>query len=351
MNEEYIKGRGAQIKPDNPFTRLSLTKEVTEGIDDHKNGRAYTQVYYDRPKKIVSENDSPDIRLPLSVNPYQGCEHGCIYCYARNSHTYWGFDSGLDFESKIVAKPNAPELLEKTLTSRNWKPAPIMLSGNTDCYQPLERRLRLTRDMLKVFLKYRHPVGVITKNALILRDLDLLSQLADKGLVHVFISVTTLEERLRKVMEPRTSTGLKRLETISALTENGIPVGAMIAPIIPSLNSDEIPTLFKETANHGALTAAYTVIRLNGQDGILFKDWLYKNFPERGAKVWRQIESLHGGKVNDSQWGRRLTGAGALSFMIKQEIALYKKRYFGHREMPAYNLGIYRKSGQPTLFD
>jgi DNA repair photolyase len=284
------------------------------------------------------------------MNPYQGCEHGCIYCYARNTHEYYGFSAGLDFESKIIVKKNAPQVLEQQLLNKNWNAAPIMLSGNTDCYQPQERKLEITRQILKVLLKYQHPVGMITKNSLITRDIDILQELAKEKLVHVMISITTLNEELRRQMEPRTASSLKRLKTVEELTKVNIPVGIMNAPIIPGLNHHEIPAILKAAADHGALTAGMTIVRLNGSIGKIFEDWLRKNFPDRFDKVWNQICSLHGGNVNDSQFGRRMRGEGNIADAIHQLFRASKKKYFAGRSMPAYDLTKFRKGGTYQLF-
>ena len=302
----YLKGKGSQINPKNKFQERSLGNEFLEGIDEPLLARSPNrQIFYETPRKIVNQVDSPDLMLTYSLNPYQGCEHGCVYCYARNTHQYWGFSSGLDFETKIIVKKNAPQLLEKHFQNPNWKPSPIMVSGNTDCYQPLERKLKITRELLKVFASYRNPLGIITKNSLVLRDLDILKDLASDNLVHVFVSITSQQEKLRSIMEPRTATSVKRFEVVQRLADSGIPVGVMAAPIIPGLNSHELAGIIKKAGEAGALTAGYTVVRLNGAIGEIFKDWLDKNFPDRAAKVWNQIMALHGGNVNDSEWGRR----------------------------------------------
>jgi DNA repair photolyase len=351
MKENYFKGRGAQIKPQNPFSRTVYTQTHPEGLDEELIQKPYTQIFEDHPQKIVSKNDSPDINMPLSINPYQGCEHGCIYCYARNSHTYWGFDAGLDFETKIMVKKNAPDLLEKTLRSSKWKPAAIVLSGNTDCYQPIERKLQITRQLLKVFRSFRHPVAIITKNALIKRDLDILIDLAAMNLVHVYFSINTLDEKLRYVMEPRTSSSIARLEAMKQLSAQGIPTGVMVAPIIPALNSSDIHPVLKAAGRSGARSAGFTVVRLNGQDAELFKNWLLHHFPDRSEKVWNQIKSLHGGKPNDSNWGRRITGAGPLAESIRQQFRIYRRMTIGNHQLPPLNLELYRKNPTPTLFD
>ncbi|MFN8807360.1 MAG: PA0069 family radical SAM protein, partial [Bacteroidota bacterium] len=277
-------------------------------------------------------------------------EHGCIYCYARNTHEYYGFSAGLDFESKIIVKRNAPQLLEKELLKPTWNAVPIMLSGNTDCYQPQEKKFEITRKMLKVLANYRHPVSIISKNSLVLRDLDLLQDLAFDNLVHVYISITTLDEELRRAMEPRTASSIKRLKTVEALAKANVPVGIMNAPIIPGLNHHEIPEVLKAAADHGALNAGMTVVRLNGSIGKIFEDWLHKNFPDRFEKVWNQICSMHGGNVNDSNFGRRMSGEGNVADAIHQLFKASKKKYFAGKTMPVYDLTKFRKGGSLSLF-
>ena len=350
MEEEYFKGRGAQIKTANKFLKAQYVAEHVEGLDEPMFSAPQTQVFYENARKVVNKVASPDLSMMYSINPYQGCEHGCIYCYARNTHEYWGFNAGLDFESKIIVKKNAAELVEKFIMHSDWSPVPLSVSGNTDCYQPLERKLEITRSILKVFAKYRHPVGMITKNSLVTRDIDLLQDLAQDNLVHVYISITTLDESLRRVMEPRTASGVKRLQTVEQLAKAGVPVGIMNAPIIPGLNQHEIPTIMKAAADHGALTAGMTIVRLNGSIGSIFEDWLRKNFPDRFEKVWHQICEMHGGNVNDSQWGRRMSGEGTYADIVHKLFKTSKRKFFGERAMPAYNLTKFRKNGNLSLF-
>jgi DNA repair photolyase len=349
MENEYIKGRGAQIKTANRFLKEEYVTEHIEGIDEAVESKPETQVFLESSKTIVNKVTSPDLGMAYSTNPYQGCEHGCIYCYARNTHEYWGFSAGLDFESKIVVKKDAPKLMEKFILNPKWIATPISVSGNTDCYQPLEKKYELTRGILKVFAQYRHPVGMITKNSLITRDLDLLQDLAKDNLVHVYISITTLNEDLRRKMEPRTASAKKRLETVEALAKAGIPVGIMNAPVIPGLNHHEIPAILKAAADNGALGAGMTVVRLNGVIGKIFEDWLRKNFPDRFEKVWNQISSLHGGKVNDSEFGRRMHGEGNHAEIIHQLFATSKKKNFAGRSFPPLNLTLFKGSNL-TLF-
>ncbi len=348
---KYFKGKGAQINVPNKFHEQFISIDDPDGQDEElMSERPKTEVFYESPKKIVSYNNSPDLNLAASVNPYQGCEHGCVYCYARNSHEYWGFSSGLDFETKIIVKRNAASLLERTFLNPSYKPQPIMLSGNTDCYQPLERKFRLTRQILTVCLKYLHPIGIITKNSLILRDLDLLKELAKSNLVHVVLSITSQDESLRRVLEPRTASAKKKFEAVRLLNQEGIPTGIMNAPIIPSLNHHEIPSIIEEAAKNGAKFAGYTVVRLNGQIQKIFKDWLLKNFPERADKVWHQIQELHGGRVNDSEFGRRVVGDGEIAKVIRQLFKVAVRRHLKNSKLSDLDCSKFRKGGNYTLF-
>src|SRR5690606_17753620 len=300
---DFLKGRGAQKNVQNKFFSLSyemrddfLNYCAAEGESPDSNKTQFLEVF---PKTIVNKVDSPDIGMYYSMNPYQGCEHGCIYCFARNTHEFWGYSAGLDFERKIMVKKNAPLLLEEKLKSKSWRAVPIVMSGNTDPYQPAEKHFEITRRCLEVFLKYKHPVSFITKNALILRDLDILKQLNDDRLVQVSISITSLSEKTRLLLEPRTATIKKRLETVKILSDNGIPVNIMLAPIIPGINSHEILPLAKAVSEAGALSINYTVVRLNGAIGEIFSDWIRKAMPDRADKVLNQIAECHGGHLND----------------------------------------------------
>lgn len=350
MESDYIKGRGAQFNARNKFLIHEYVHEHPEGIDEIDTLNKSTKIYYEYPKKIINKVDSPDLYFGFSMNPYQGCEHGCIYCYARNSHEYWGFSAGMDFESKIIVKPEAPRLLEKEFLKKSWKPAPIMLSGNTDCYQPIERKLKITRQLLKVLIKYQNPVGMITKNSLILRDLDFLKALSESNLMKVSVSITTLNEKLRLKLEPRTANIYQRLKIIEKLSAAKIPVGVMVAPIIPGLNNHEIPHIMKKAAEAGALDAGMTIVRLNGSIQYLFKDWLEKNFPDRFNKVWNQIAEVHGGQVNDSRWGRRMTGSGPMAESIWKLFRSCHKKHYHNKGMPPFDLTRFRKSGIMNLF-
>lgn len=356
FKKNIIKGRGAQQNVHNRFFELSHEQRddfleycAKEGEEVDKNKTLYLPVF---PKTIVNKVKSPDVGMAYSMNMYQGCEHGCIYCYARNSHEFWGFSAGLDFERRILVKKDAPTLLETFIKLKSWKAYPIVMSGNTDCYQPAEQKFEITRQCLEVFLKYKHPVGIITKNALILRDLDLLKALAKDNLVSVNVSITSLSEDTRRILEPRTATIKKRLGTVKILSENGIPVNVMLAPIIPSINSHEILPLAKAVSEAGALSIAHTIVRLNGAIGEIFTDWIHKALPDRAEKVLHQIENCHGGTLNDSRFGQRMRGEGQIAKQINDLVKLARLKYFKGKAMPKLNTELHEpfKDGQMRLF-
>lgn len=352
-NERYDSGRGAQYNPQNKFLQGAYLQEFPEGIDDWEQEPRKTEYLFDESRTIVNEVKSEDVGMVFSANPYQGCEHGCIYCYARNSHEYWGYSAGLDFESRIIVKHNAPDLLRKFFDRKSWVPAPISLSGNTDCYQPAERKMLLTRKLLEICLEYRNPVGVLTKNALVLRDLDLLKELARHNLVRVFSSITSLDEKLRLKLEPRTATYRGRLKVVETMSKNGIPTGVMNAPVIPGLNDSHMHDVLKASSEAGALWAGYTVVRLNGAIGPIFEDWLRKSFPDRAEKIWNLIRSCHQGNVNDSRKGKRMSGDGKIAELIRTQFALYCKKYRLNETQHQWNLTAFRRAapGQGNLFD
>jgi DNA repair photolyase len=327
ITADYFKGRGAQINTENRFQQHRYVQEDLAGLDEIFLQKEKTEIIYTYPKTIINKVENTDIGLGYSMNPYQGCEHGCIYCYARNTHEYWGYSAGLDFERKIIVKKNSIEMLEKHFSSKRWKPQPLMLSGNTDCYQPVERDLQITRNILLTCLKYKHPVSIITKNTLIKRDLDVLSQLAAHNLVHVMVSITGTDEHMRLQLEPRTASYKSRFAVIELLSKYKIPCGVMVAPIIPGINNHEIPLVLELAGQAGASSAGITVVRLNGAVEPLFKDWLLKNFPDRADKVWSQIMECHGGKVSDSRVGVRMRGEGKIAESISQLFALAKKKF------------------------
>lgn len=351
MSGNPIKGRGAQIKAANPFLSAEYVTEHSEGLDEAFEISSKTKFFEETPKKIVNPVDSPDIGMEYSMNPYQGCEHGCVYCYARNTHAYWGFNAGIDFEQNIIVKKNAPELLEKQLSHPKWKVAPIMFSGNTDCYQPAEKKFGITRKMLGVLLKFKHPVGMITKNSLILRDLDLLQELAQYNLVRVAVSINSLTEALRLKMEPRTASYRKRLEVIEKLSEKNIPVIVMAAPVIPGLNDHELPDVLKAAAGRGARGAAFTIVRLNGEVGNVFENWIRTAFPDRADKVLHRIQSCHGGSLNDSRWGRRMRGEGNVAESIHQLFRMASAKYFKKEKLLPLNCAAFKvPKAQMELF-
>jgi len=323
--KQYFKGRGAQVNPHNKFLKDVYVKAHDEGIDDWEESDRKTSFIFEQSKTIVNKVDSPDVGMAYSLNPYQGCEHGCTYCYARNSHQYWGYSAGLEFERKIIVKKDAPTLFKKFLEKKGWDATTISLSGNTDCYQPAERKYRLTRQLLEIALEYKQPIGMITKNSLILRDSDLLAEMAKQNLCMVYVSINSLNEDLRQKMEPRTTTAKQRLKVVEQLSALNIPVGVMVAPLIPGLSDHEIPSILKAVANAGATNAGYTVVRLNGAIGQIFEDWLKKNFPDRADKVWHMIQSCHGGNVNDSRFGDRMRGDGNIAKMIRDSFRLHCK--------------------------
>lgn len=348
-----IQGRGAQRKVHNRF--FNLEHEVldeflnfcdAEGEISDENKTSYIDVF---PKTFVNKISSPDVGMSYSANPYQGCEHGCVYCYARNSHEFWGYGAGLDFERKILIKKNAPQLLEDKLKSKPWVGETIVFSGNTDCYQPIERRLKITRQCLEVMLKWKHPTGIITKNSLILRDLNLLKEMATLNSIAVHISITTLSEKTRGLLEPRTTTIKQRLKTVEVLSENGIPVNVMIAPIIPSLNSHEILPIIKKVSELGARSVAHTVVRLNGQVATIFEDWARKTIPDRANRILNQIAECHGGSLNDSEWGRRIKGKGVIARQIADTVKLGKKKYLNGRTMPGLDSSHYLQLKNPQM--
>lgn len=340
--ENYFKGRGAQFNPHNRFAKNDYVKEHDEGIDDWELEDQKTTFILGKSKSIVNKVESPDVGMAYSLNPYQGCEHGCTYCYARNAHEYWGFSAGLDFERKIIVKTDAPSLFKKFLEKKGWDASVISLSGNTDCYQPAERKFRITRQLLEIALEYRQPIGMITKNALILRDIDLLTEMAKLNLCIVYVSINSLNEQLRQKMEPRTTTAKQRLKIVEQLSNAGIPMGVMVAPLVPGLSDHEIPSILKTIANCGAIAAGYTVVRLNGAIGGIFEDWLRKNYPDRFEKVWHMIQSCHSGNVNDSRFGDRMRGDGNIAQLIRDTFKLHCRLNHLNEVKPTLNSSLFK---------
>ncbi|MBS1931540.1 MAG: PA0069 family radical SAM protein [Bacteroidetes bacterium] len=349
--QQYLTGRGAQINTKNRFLKDEYAQEHIEGIDvpnaigDEEKNEA-TQYQEQEVKSIVNKVESPDVGMMYSMNPYAGCEHGCIYCYARNVHEYWGYSAGLDFERKIIVKANATKLLRKFLMHPKWDATPIMLSGNTDCYQPAEQTYRLTRGLLEVCNEFNQPVGILTKNSWILKDKDVLQDMAKKKIVSAMVSITSFNEDLRRVMEPRTTTAKQKLKVINELSTAGVRMGIMMGPMIPGLNEHEMQRIMKAAKDNGATFTAYTFIRLNGAIKFLFHDWLYKNFPDRADKVWHHIEHSHDGKVNDSRWGVRMRGEGPIAKLVADQYKKYGKLYGMNTEEWSLNRNLFRRPGE-----
>jgi len=343
---QYHTGRGAQINTPNRFLKNETTREHVEGIDDWEESNSKTQYIEMASKTIVNKVESKDVGMGYSMNPYAGCEHGCIYCYARNVHEYWGYSAGIDFEQKILVKKNAAILLRKFLMHPTWDATPIMLSGNTDCYQPAEQQYRLTRALLEVCNEFNQPVGILTKNSWILKDKDLLQEMAKKKIVSAMVSITSLDENLRRIMEPRTTTAKQKLKVIEELSKAGVRMGIMMGPMVPGLNEHEMQRIMKAAADHGATFTAYTFIRLNGAIKLLFHDWLYKNFPNHADKVWHLIEQGHGGKVNDTRWGVRMRGEGNIAQIVAQQYKKYGKLYHMNEEEWSLDSSLFKKPGE-----
>ena len=349
-------GRGAQRNVHNRLFELKhelrddfLNHCELEGEIAQSNKTNYIEVF---PKTFVNKINSPDVGMSYSANPYQGCEHGCIYCYARNSHEYWGYGAGVDFERNIMVKKNAPALLETFIQKKSWMGNTIVFSGNTDAYQPIERRLKITRKCLEVMLSWGHPTGIITKNSLVLRDLDILKEMAKINTIAVHISITSLSEDTRRLLEPRTASIGQRLKAIEVLSSHGIPVNVMIAPVIPSLNCHEIIPIIKKVSSLGAKSVAHTVVRLNGQLAVLFEDWARKTIPDKADRILNQIAACHGGSLNDSRWGKRMRGDGVIAKQIADMIKVGKKKHLPEGGIPDMDLSRFqqRKNPQMRLF-
>jgi DNA repair photolyase len=344
-----IVGRGAAGNPKNRFERIVVEPDETEGDEP----RPETVYLRDHSRSIIARNVSPDIGFDASINPYRGCTHGCVYCFARPTHEYLGLSAGLDFESRILVKQDAPELLKKELSSPRWNPQVLSMSGVTDPYQPVERRLRITRRCLEVLAEFRNPVVIVTKNYLVTRDMDLLSELASHEAAAVAFSLTTLDDDLRRIMEPRTSSPARRLAAVEKLAAAGIPVGVMTAPVIPGLNDHELPNLLSAAAEAGATFAAYVPVRLPYAVAPLFEDWLARHFPERKDKVLNCIRSMRGGELNDASFGSRMRGEGLFARHIAQLFSISCRRAgIGEGRFPKLSTAAFRGSGgaQHDLF-
>ena len=323
---QFERGRGARSNETSRFDRHSA-ELLDDGWDTLAElPRLRTEVFTETPKSIISRNKSPDISFDRSINPYRGCEHGCVYCYARPSHSYMGLSPGLDFESKLFIKPNAAALLREELTATNYQAQTLALGANTDPYQPIERDYRITRSVIEVLSEFNHPFGIVTKSATVLRDIDLLKPMAEKGLVKVAISVTTLDGKLAREMEPRASTPMKRLAALEILAKAGIPTVVMMGPIIPGLNDAEIENILKAARNSGVREAGYTMLRLPHEVKDIFKDWLEKTYPDKAQRVMSLVKSTRGGNDNDPNFGTRMTGQGPYAWTIGRRFQLACQR-------------------------
>lgn len=352
--QEYlppIKGRGAASNPNNRFDEIHLTKDSE--YDPPQDPAPKTQFFKDTTKTLISYSDSPDMGPIASINSYRGCEHGCIYCYARPYHEYLGMSSGVDFETKIFVKENAPELLRRELSHKKWAPRVLMMSGVTDCYQPAERRFQLTRRCLEVLNEFHNPVGIITKNKLVTRDLDILCEMARYDCMAVTVSLTTLNSTIAQKMEPRTSQPQDRLDAIRKLRKAGVPVGVNIAPIVPGLTDEEIPHLVKAAVEAGAQWAGFIVVRLPYAVKDLFSQWLDNHFPDRKSKVINRIKEVRGGKLYDAKWGARFKGEGPYADALQKLFKISVQKYGLPQQFPALSIEHFKDphKKQLTFFD
>ncbi|MDX1959380.1 MAG: PA0069 family radical SAM protein [Leptospiraceae bacterium] len=338
-----LNNRGAGLNMQGRFEKISYETfhdgwELEEEIQTHK-----TQVREEIANSILTTNDSPDIPFETSINPYRGCEHGCIYCYARPNHSYVNLSPGLDFESILFAKVNAAAILKKEFQRKNYIPKVIALGASTDPYQPIEKKFEITRNILKTCLSFQHPIGIVTKSSLVERDIDILQKLAEKNLVRVYISVTSLDNKLTRVLEPRTPTGARRLETIHKLSQALVPVGVMTAPIIPFLNDKEMEEILEKSNIMGAKTAGYVMLRLPYEVKELFKDWLDRNFPEKKSHIMNLIKSMRNGLENSKEFGERMTGTGNYAELIRNRFKLATRKLGMNKESKPLSLDQFRK--------
>lgn len=351
---DAFAGRAALSNPSGRYERHE-TDLVDDGWDMEEDlPPLRTEVSDERPRRVITRNTSPDISFDRSINPYRGCEHGCIYCFARPSHEWLGMSAGLDFETRLIAKPTAPELLERELRAKSYKPAVIAIGTNTDPYQPLEKERRIMRRVLEVLSEYRHPVAVVTKGTLIERDLDVLGEMGRAGLARVGISVTTLDATLARKMEPRVPSPERRLATIRRLTEAGCPVRVMVSPVVPALTDHEMEAILEAGAAAGAVAASWIMLRLPHGVSQLFRDWVETHYPDRAARVMGRVRDLHGGKDYDPEWGKRMTGEGLFAEMMKQRFAVATRRLGLAHELPELRTDLFqppaRAGDQLSLF-
>lgn len=344
------RGRGARTNPVNAFEPIHVELDPAS-LDESERRAIATEYFVDPSQSILSKNESPDVPFTYGMNPYRGCEHGCPYCFARPTHEYLGLSAGLDFESVIFVKPDAPRLLSEALQRPSWTPQPIALSGVTDPYQPVERELRITRKCLKVFLRHRNPVSIVTKGSLIARDLDILAELANRALVLVHVSVTTLRDDVAGAMEPRAARPALRLRAIEQLSAANVPVGVLIAPVVPGLTDEEVPRIVDAIAQAGATAARYQLLRLPGPVQELFIEWLGRSFPHRKEKVVRRIRALRGGSLNESRFGKRMKGEGEWARLLHRLFDTVSAKA-GLSALPPLSTGDFRRlrGGQLSLF-
>ena len=356
--KQRVIGRGAQVSPGNRFERMVVEADLEQLAADDAiladTRRVPTVFLPNETRRVITENDSPDIPFRFSINPYRGCEHGCVYCYARPGHETLGMNAGLDFETKILVKHDAPQRLRDELAEPRWNVDTISISGVTDCYQPAEREFRITRGLLEVLFEARNPVGLITKNALVTRDLDILSAMAKENLVHVYLSITTLDAELARKMEPRTSPPQGRLEALRELTAAGVPVGVMTAPIVPGLNDREIPNLLKAAHESGARSAGYVLLRLPLAVRPIFEDWILRTYPLQAERVLSLIRGTRDGNMSDAQWGRRMRGEGPYAETIAATFKTFCKKFGLDAGLPPLDYSRFRPpktaNGQMHLF-
>ena len=321
-----LHGRGTGHNPTNRFERLAILPDADAQIPECEQIQPRTHFFRDSSKSVIAYNTSPDLGFMTSFNPYRGCEHGCIYCYARPTHEYLGFSAGLDFETRIMVKEDAPQLLRAEMSKKSWVPQTVSIGGVTDPYQPVERKLRITRRCLEVFLEFKNPATVITKNHLVTRDVDVLSAMAKENLTGVFVSITTLRKELTQIMEPRTAVPKMRLAVIEKMANAGVPVGVMVAPVIPGLTDEEMPAILKAAADAGAITAGYVPVRLPFAVKELFEKWLAEHMPDRKDKVLNRIRAMRGGKLNDSDFHTRMRGFGVFAEQMEKMFEVASKK-------------------------
>ncbi len=346
--KQSIRGRGAGANPGNRFEPFHVELDPEETANP---GKPPTQFLRDGTETIITRNNSPDIGFSASLNPYRGCEHGCIYCYARPTHEYLGFSAGLDFESRIMVKERAPDLLRQELSARKWEPEVLVMSGVTDPYQPVEKKLKVTRGCLEVLEEFRNPVAMISKNHLVTRDVDILARMAQQQLAAVNISITSLKPELTAILEPRTSRPDLRLRAIQVLSEAGVPVNVMVAPIIPGLTDEEIPAILDAAAQAGARTAGFTMVRLPHGVAPLFEDWLERHFPNRKERVLNRIREMRDGSLNDSRFGSRMRGKGIFAEQIRQLFKVSARRAGLNNPGPDLRTDLFKVPGRPTQLD